>query len=134
MNLRNVEVFVQVAEKGNFTLAGRALALSPSVVSRRIHELEESLGATLFVKSTRQMSLTDAGEAFYKRCTRALSDLNEGVSVVNSLYGKPSGTLRVSAVWGFAETVLMPLIPDFLGRYPELRLKLTMNVSPVNSR
>jgi DNA-binding transcriptional LysR family regulator len=132
MNLRNVEVFVQVAEKGNFTLAGRALALSPSVISRRIQELEQSLGATLFFKSTRKMSLTDAGEAFYKSCTRALADLHEGESIVNNLYGTPSGTLRVSSVWGFAETVVMPLIPSFLKQYPELRLKFTMTALPIN--
>jgi DNA-binding transcriptional LysR family regulator len=78
------------------------------------------------------MSLTEAGEAFYERCTRAISDLNDAESVVNNLYGKPSGTLRVSAVWAFAENVVLPLIPDFLRRYPDLRVKLTMNVVPVN--
>ncbi|HEY4136002.1 MAG TPA: LysR substrate-binding domain-containing protein [Alphaproteobacteria bacterium] len=132
MNLRNVEVFVQVAEHGNFTAAARALALSPSVISRRIHELEQSLGATLFFKSTRKMSLTDAGEAFYKSCTRALADLHDGESLVNNLYGKPSGTLRVSSVWGFAETVIVPLIPKFLTLYPDLRLKFMMTAMPIN--
>jgi DNA-binding transcriptional LysR family regulator len=132
MNLNNIEIFVQVAEKGTFTDAARALSLSPSVVSRRIQDLEQSLGATLFARSTRQMSLTEAGEAFYERCTRAISDLNDAESVVNNLYGKPSGTLRVSAVWAFAETVVLPLIPEFLRRYPDVRVKLTMNVVPVN--
>lgn len=132
MNLNNIEIFIQVAERGNFTQAGRALSLSPSVVSRRIYELEQSLGAALFVRSTRKVSLTEAGEVFLERCTQALSELTEAESVVNNLYGKPAGTLKVSVVWGFGETMVVPLVPDFLKSHPDIRLRLTMNVTPVN--
>ena len=132
MDLNNVGIFLRVAERKSFTLAARDLRLSPSSVSKHIQELENELGATLLVRSTRRLSLTEAGEAFYERCTSAISALDQAQSAISSLYGRPAGTLRVSAALGFGETVITPLIPLFLAENPDLRLSLKLNAERVN--
>ena len=132
MDLNNVGIFLRVAERKSFTLAARDLRLSPSSVSKHIQELENELGATLLVRSTRRLSLTEAGEAFYERCTSAIHELDQAQSAISSLYGRPAGTLRVSVALGFGETVLTPLIPDFLAENPDLRLSLKLNAERVN--
>jgi DNA-binding transcriptional LysR family regulator len=132
MDLNNVGIFLRVAERKSFTLAARDLRLSPSSVSKHIQELENELGATLLVRSTRRLSLTEAGEAFYERCTSAIGELDQAQSAISSLYGQPAGTLRVSAALGFGETVITPLIPHFLAENPNLRLSLKLNAERVN--
>jgi DNA-binding transcriptional LysR family regulator len=132
MDLKNVGIFVRVADRKSFTLAARDLRLSPSSVSKHIQELESELGVTLLVRSTRKLSLTEAGEAFFARCTQAVADLDQAQSTISSLFGRPAGTLRVSAAWGFGETVITPLIPEFLAENPDLRLSLKLNAERVN--
>lgn len=131
-DLNSIAIFTKVAERKSFTHAARDLRLSPSAVSKHISELEQRLGVTLLVRSTRKFSLTEAGDAFLQRCLRAMAELEEAVSSVTDLYHSPRGTLRVSAAWGFAEAVLTPIIHEFIEQHPELRVELTMNVLPIN--
>jgi DNA-binding transcriptional LysR family regulator len=131
-DLNSIAIFTRVAERKSFTLAARDLRMSPSAVSKHISELEQRLGVTLLIRSTRKFSLTEAGEAFLDRCSRAMAELSDAVASVSDLYRTPRGTLRLSAAWGFAEAVLTPIIHEFIEQHPELRVELTMNVLPVN--
>lgn len=131
-DLNSIAIFTKVAERKSFSLAARDLRMSPSAVSKHISELEQRLGVTLLIRSTRKFSLTEAGEAFLERCARAIGELDEAVETVSDLYHTPRGTLRISVAWGFAESVLTQIIHEFIEQHPELRVELTMNVLPVN--
>lgn len=132
MDLNDIGIFVRVAERKSFTLAARDLKVSPSVVSKHVTDLERRLGVTLLVRSTRTVSLTEAGEEYFARCTKALAHLSEANSAVSSRFGQPSGTLRVSVSLGVPERLVVPLIPRFLQQHPELRFSLSVHVPPIN--
>lgn len=131
-DLNSITVFTKVAEKKSFSLAAKELRISPSAASRHVSELERRLGVMLVVRSTRKLSLTEAGNAFFEQSVKAIGDLKAAIDNVGDLYSKPRGTLRVSAAGGFADAVLTPLIHEFIGEHPELRVELTVNTTPVN--
>lgn len=118
-----IAAFVRVVERGSFTAAARDLARSTSQVSRQVSALEERLGARLLHRSTRAVSPTEAGEAFYSRCARLLADLDEAEEAVAHLQAAPRGTLRLSVPMSFGVRYLAPLISSFLARYPEVRVE-----------
>lgn len=119
-------VFVRSVEEGSFSAAARSLDMSPSAVSKQIHRLEERLGVRLLHRSTRSLTLTDEGAAYYERCARIAADIADAESLVASLAGQVRGTLRVTATVAFAKAYLLPLFPEFLKRYPELQLALEL--------
>ncbi len=120
-----MEVFARVVELGGFSPAARALRMTPSAVSKLIARLEARLGARLFNRSTRQLQLTPEGCAFYERSVRLLADLDEAERGVASA-GAPRGRLRVNTNVPFGDHFLLPLVPAFLARYPEITLDIVL--------
>ncbi len=119
--------YVRVVEAHGFTAAAERLGWSKSVISRRIAELEERLGVRLLNRSTRRLSLTEAGRAYYERCVRILADIEESEAAVASLHAEPRGRLRVSAPMTFGMLHLAPAVAEFLRRCPQLEIDLALN-------
>ncbi|MBP2238718.1 DNA-binding transcriptional LysR family regulator [Sinorhizobium kostiense] len=122
-----MEVFVAAAELQSFSAAGRKLKLSPSAISKLVSRIEDRLGTRLLVRSTRIVTLTPEGEVYLDRARRILAEITETEQMVAS-GGKvvPRGLLRVNASLGFGERYLLPLIPEFLARYPEVELDISL--------
>ena len=125
--LAAIEAFVRVAECGSFSKAANRLHSSKSVVSRQVSALEAELGARLLHRTTRALTLTEAGRGYFERAARILADLAEANASVGQLQAAPRGRLRVSAPMSFGFLHLAPALPDFLGRYPDVDLELVMN-------
>lgn len=122
-----LNVFRQVVELDSFAAAARHLGLSPAAVSKNINELEAHLAARLLNRTTRRLSLTEAGSRYYEQIVRVLDDLQDADSSLGPLQEQPSGTLRVSAPMSFTLVRLAELVPRFLERYPELSLDLQLD-------
>jgi DNA-binding transcriptional LysR family regulator len=125
--LAALEAFVRVAECGSFSKAADRLHSSKSVVSRQVSALETELGARLLHRTTRALTLTEAGRSYFERAARILADLAEASASVGQLQAAPRGRLRVSAPMSFGYLHLAPALPDFLDRYPDVELELVMN-------
>lgn len=119
-------VFTKVVEEGSFSSAARALKLTPSAVSKQIGRLEDRLGVRLLNRTTRQLSATEEGDAFYQRCVRILTDMEEAELAVSQRHSAPRGTLRVNCGVAFGKHQISPLIPEFLERYPEVNVEMTL--------
>lgn len=122
-----MEAFARVAEARSFSEAARRLRSSKSVVSRHVSALEAELGARLFHRTTRSLTLTEVGEGYYQKVARILADMDEANQSVSQLQAAPRGRLRVNAPMSFGFLHLAPAIPDFLNRYPEIEVDMTMN-------
>ncbi|PKU26488.1 LysR family transcriptional regulator [Telmatospirillum siberiense] len=125
--LDSMEAFVRVADSHSFSEAARRLGLSKSVVSRQVSALESQLGARLFHRTTRSLSLTEIGQAYYERCARILAEIEEANLSVSSLQAAPRGKLRINAPMSFGVLHLAPLLPAFLARYPQIDIDMAMN-------
>ena len=123
-HLTALKVFRHAVDHGSFAGAARHLGLSPAAVSKNIGELEAHLSVRLLNRTTRRMSLTEAGALYYERVVGVLQDLAEADSSLSAMRDVPSGQLRVSAPTTLTLTYLSPIIPKFLARYPELSLYL----------
>lgn len=123
-SLTDIAVFARVVECGSFTAAAERLSLSKSVVSKYVTRLEERLGARLLNRTTRRLSLTEIGRAFYQRSQQGLREIEEAEAEVSLLQGEPRGILRINAPMSFGVMHLAPAIPDFLERYPELQVDI----------
>ncbi|RJF88722.1 LysR family transcriptional regulator [Oleomonas cavernae] len=119
--LANLESFVRSAESGSFSTAARRLALTPAAVSRNVAMLERNLGVRLFQRSTRKLTLTEAGERFLQAIEGNLAGLQAAIAGVATDQGEPAGTLRVSMSPTFGIDHILPLLPAFLARYPRIR-------------
>ncbi|MDY0975918.1 LysR family transcriptional regulator [Massilia sp. CFBP9012] len=119
--LSNLESFVRSAEGGSFSAAARRLALSPAAVSRNVAILERNLGVRLFQRSTRKLTLTEAGEAFLASIRGNLESLQNAISAVSADNGEPAGMLKVSLPPSLGIDYFLPLLPEFLLRYPRIR-------------
>lgn len=120
-----LEIFVRVIEAGSFSAAARALDMSPSAVSKLVARLEQRLGTRLLQRSTRQLQLTPEGCAFYERGLRVLADLDEAERCA-SAHAEPRGRLRVNSNVPFAHHFLLPLLPVFLQRHPQVGVDLVL--------
>ncbi|MFM9924169.1 LysR family transcriptional regulator [Variovorax sp. H27-G14] len=118
--LNHLESFVQSAEGGSFSAAARRLGLTPAAVSKNVARLEARLGVRLFQRSTRSLTLTEGGERFLAQIGGALATLQEAVAGINTDDGQPAGTLKVSMGQAFGRTHVLPLMGDFLARYPAI--------------
>lgn len=116
--LGNLLSFVRSAESGSFSAAARRLGLSPAAVSRNVAQLETNLGVRLFQRSTRKLTLTEAGERFLTNVGSGLESVQAAIEDMASNAAAPSGILRLSAAPGFARDFLLPLMPEFLRQYP----------------
>lgn len=124
MELTDLRVFVRVADLGGVSGAARALGAPKSSVSRSVARLEATLGAILFERGTHALRLTEAGRLFLPYARRVLNDVEEAGTALDGLIGRPRGTLRVNAAVTFAIGVIGPMLPDFIRRYPEVRIVL----------
>ncbi len=125
--LQALQAFVRVAETHSFSEAARRLRSSKSAVSRNVGALESALGARLFNRTTRSLNLTEAGRAYFERVSRVLADLEEADHALSHLQAKPRGRLQVSAPMSFGFLHLAPALPDFLARYPEVDVELSLS-------
>ena len=119
-----INAFVESALCLSFNEAAKTLLITPSSLSRRIKRLEESLGSQLFVRTTRRMALTEAGEIYLPYAQRVLADIKEGDNALASLNGKPSGVLKVNVPSAFGRICIAPFIPEFLKRFPQVQLDI----------
>lgn len=119
--LANLESFVRSAESGSFSAAARRLALTPAAVSRNVAMLERNLGVRLFQRSTRKLTLTEAGESFLTAIGGNLESLQNAIAAVSAEDGQPAGVLKISLAPTFGMSHLLPLLPEFLQRYPRIR-------------
>ena len=125
--LAAIEAFVRVAESNSFSEAARRLRLSKSVVSRQVSALEAELGVRLFHRTTRSLTLTEAGRGYFESTSRILEELEAARLAVSHLQATPRGLLRVNAPMSFGFLHLAPALPDFLALYPEVSVDLVMN-------
>lgn len=120
-----MEVFVRVVETGGLSAAARALRITPSAVSKLIARLETRLGARLLNRSTRKLQLTPEGTAFYTRSVQVLADIDEAEREVTA-GAAPRGRVRVNSNVGLGRQLLLPLVPDFLTKHPEVTLDIVL--------
>jgi DNA-binding transcriptional LysR family regulator len=120
-----MEVFIRVIELGGFSAAARAFRMTPSAVSKLVGRLESRLGVRLVNRSTRQVQLTPEGCAFYERSVRVLADLEEAERGA-ATNDAPRGRLSVNANVPFGEHFLLPLVPEFLARHPDITLDIVL--------
>jgi DNA-binding transcriptional LysR family regulator len=119
--LANLESFVRSAETGGFSAAARRLSLTPAAVSRNVAMLERNLGIRLFQRSTRKLTLTEAGERFLFAIRGNLDELQASIASVATDRGEPAGVLKVSMGMTFGVEYILPLLPEFLKSYPNVR-------------
>jgi DNA-binding transcriptional LysR family regulator len=128
----DLEAFTAVVESGTFSAAGERLGIAKSVVSRRISQLEQRLGSQLLHRTTRRLSLSDAGKNFYQRAIQILSDLNEAEQSVAEETSDLRGLLKLAAPLSFGLTHLSSCIFDFLSEHPAIELNMDLNDRNVN--
>jgi DNA-binding transcriptional LysR family regulator len=119
--------FVQVVDAGGFAAAARKMEMTRSAVNKLVIQLERDLGVQLLHRSTRRVSPTEAGLAFYERCVQILADLDEAERAVALLHDAPRGVLKVNAPMSFGTMRLGAAIADFMLQYPDLRVQLTLD-------
>lgn len=125
--LNALRIASEVARQGGFSGAGRETGLSPASISRIIGDLEDDLGARLFNRTTRKLSLTAAGEALLRRGRPLLEDADALRNEIRDHGSRLHGTLRISTVNSFGSIMLAPALPDFSARHPELRISLDIS-------
>lgn len=125
--LSEMEAFVRVVDLGGFTEAARKIGLSKSAVSKHVASLEERLGARLLNRTTRRVSPTEIGLAFYDRAIRVLAEAAEADAMVSSMQDAPRGELRVSAPVSFGIRTLSPAVAGFLKEYPDISVHMVLD-------
>jgi DNA-binding transcriptional LysR family regulator len=117
--------FVETAQRASFSAAARALNLTPSALSKLVSRLEARLGVRLMQRTTRRVTLTPEGDAFFKRARRIVEDIREAESEAASFRERPRGLLRVNVGNSFGIHQLIPALPEFLARHPDLKVELS---------
>jgi LysR family transcriptional regulator for bpeEF and oprC len=124
-DLRTLAIFVKVAERRSFVRAAADLGITQSGVSNAISRLEDQLGVRLLARTTRRVSLTDDGAAFFERCRQSLAELEEAELVLKETRLKPTGRLRIDMPVSFGRLKVVPLLGQFQAQYPDLQLALS---------
>jgi DNA-binding transcriptional LysR family regulator len=127
MQLGSIELFCRAAELGGFTAAAAVVGVTPAAVSRSVGRLEARLGVRLFVRTTRQIRLTDDGRLYYEQCQQALHQIAEAGRVVSGQQAIPSGVLRISAPTTYAHHRLFPMLPRFVAAYPKVQVEISVS-------
>ncbi|ABR89323.1 transcriptional regulator, LysR family [Janthinobacterium sp. Marseille] len=122
--LGSIELFCLAAEAGSFTAAANTAGVTPAAVSRSISRLEARLGVRLFVRTTRQIRLTDGGRVYFEQCREALAQLVDAERQVSGGQLKPAGLLRISVPTPYGHYRLLPLLPEFRQRYPDVQVEV----------
>lgn len=123
-DLNAIISFVRVVQANSFAGAARRLGMSPSQLSKQISKLEQQLGTRLLRRTTRSLSLTEAGSIYYGHGTRIVEELESSREAVTRLQSEPSGHLRISALPSMTHSVIVPALPDLLARYPALDVEI----------
>ncbi|UGQ27092.1 LysR family transcriptional regulator [Acinetobacter calcoaceticus] len=123
-NLNDLKAVMAIAKRGTFRGAAIELGMSTTALSHAISKLEENLGVRLFNRTTRSVSLTEAGRLFVEQVGPALQDIHSALDIVRSQRETPSGTLRINAAAFAAREIISPVIIEFLRRYPEMNIDL----------
>lgn len=123
-DLAYMVTFARVVKAGSFAAAARRLKVSSSVASKHVAKLEKTLGVRLLNRSTRKLSLTEAGAAYYEHCARIVEEVENSERAIAQLQAAPRGLLRVTAPVTFANTRLGPVLRDFFERYPDVQIDL----------
>lgn len=131
-DLNDMLYFAEVAERGGFAAAGRALGIPKSRLSRRVAELEAHLGVRLLQRTTRTLSLTEVGEAYLRHCLTMRESAQAAADAVAQVRSEPRGTVRVTCPVTLAQTVLAELMPQFLERHPLVRMEMQVTNRVVN--
>jgi len=116
--IAGLRTFARVVEAGSFSEAGRQLGVAPSSVSRQINELEDSLGSRLFQRTTRKLSLTEAGELYYERATSIVTEIDEAKLALSQLDGTPTGILRLNVPGSLSRRYILPILIAFQEKFP----------------
>lgn len=125
--LTEMEAFASVVDQGGFTDAARKMGISKSAVSKHVSALEARLGARLLNRTTRRVSPTEIGLAYYDRARRVLNDAGEADALVTSMQTAPSGLLRISVATDFGVNLLSPVLGEFLLEYPDITVNMVLN-------
>ena len=121
-----LDEFVAVAECGSFSRAAERLRLSSSHVSRQVALIEERLQARLLYRTTRRVSLTEAGQTFFVRCQRLIEERDEAFLTISDLHSTPTGLLRMTAAIAYGERFIVPLVNDFMAQHPQLKVEIDL--------
>ena len=125
--LTEMEAFATVVDQGGFTDAAKKMGISKSAVSKHVSALEARLRARLLNRTTRRVSPTEIGLAYYDRARRVLNDAGEADALVTSMQSAPSGLLRISVATDFGVNLLSPILGDFLLEYPDITVNMVLN-------
>lgn len=121
-----LDEFVAVAECGSFSRAAERLRLSSSHVSRQVALIEERLQARLLYRTTRRVSLTEAGQTFLVRCQRLIEERDEAFLTISDLHSAPTGLLRMTAAIAYGERFIVPIVNDFMAQYAQLKVEIDL--------
>ncbi len=125
--LLSMQVFVKVVEQGSFARAAERLEISTSAASRHVNELEAALGTRLLHRTTRRLSLTESGQAYFERCVQLLADIEETERLVSSTATHPTGTIKLTCSITFGVRRLAPAIGAFQSQYPAVRFDCSLS-------
>lgn len=124
--LSSVELFCLVAERKSFSQAATVAGLTPAAVSRSIARLEQRLNTQLFIRSTRQVRLTDSGELYFQQCRNALNQIIDAEQILKNQHQQLSGQIRMSVPTPYGHYRILPLLPLFMQRYPEIQIDIQL--------
>lgn len=130
--LDTLRIFVITQRKGSLSAAGRSLSLSPATISRRISALEDELGVQLVDRTSRNLKVTEAGQAFLERAESVLEAMAEAEEAARNARSRPEGRLRVHSRTQIGQRVIAPLLPRFAQRYPDIQVEMELSEHPVN--
>jgi len=122
--LDTIRMFVRVVENGNFSAVARELGIGQPTVSKQIASLEAYLGAQLLARTSRQLALTDAGRDFFDSASKLIAELDAAESRIGRGLTSPSGRVRVAVAPGFGALYIVPRLPEFFGRYPDVSIEI----------
>lgn len=131
-DLKRMAIFSAVVDAKSFSEAARRMSIAKSAISKHVSLLEQHLGVRLLNRTTRRLSLTEAGEKFYQRCAHIVSEANEATREVRQLQEQPMGTLKLSSTVAFGTKHLVPLLSKFHQEHPELKVDLQLSDDVIN--
>jgi DNA-binding transcriptional LysR family regulator len=126
MDLNEISVFIKVIQVGSFSRAAQQLGMPNSTVSSKVSSLEKRLGVTLIQRTTRKLSITPAGQAYFRRCIQGLEEIQAAEVEIASIQGEPQGLLRITAPVELGSTILPGLISGFANKYPKVRVEVVL--------
>ena len=130
--LNGMRVFAQVVEAKSFSAAANKLGMSKSLASRHVSALERALSVKLLNRSTRRLSLTEAGALFYEHCARIVQEAELAEEHLTQTQSEPAGLVKVTAAQAFAVRHVLPALPEFHRKYPKIRVKLSCSNRPLD--